>query len=193
MTEFARLSQREWGNAPKAEPQDLQPQGGQAALPRQTVSCQVGAKPQGGRPEGGSRAAARILGSPSRNPPRADHRHWPDAVKAKAVISRMTAILRRFSIPPKHRRWRAEILTLERRAERAPVSACDLDLRRSEIWTTSPRARWRSGIKERTPNDCWDVIDVGERAAVILRDEMQAERREAVSKELWSGDARNTR
>lgn len=175
ITEFARLSQ-EKADVGKAEPLAVQPQGEQVATAPSDVSRQVGAKPQGGRPEGGSRAAARDLGLTEQEVRRARTiATLPDVVKAKAVDlgldGNQSALLRAAKAPTPQ----AQISTLERRAERAPVTLAPRPqaLRNLENIAAGDLARW---IKETTPNDRLHVIDVLERAAAILRDELQAGR-----------------
>ena len=69
----------------------------------------------------------------------------------------------------------AKISTLEQRAARttAPLAPRPPALRNLENIGAGDLARW---IKETTPNDRLHVIDVLERAAAILRDELQAGR-----------------
>ena len=68
----------------------------------------------------------------------------------------------------------AQISTLERRAERAARACAQAPgAPQSGNIAAGDLARW---IKETTPNDRLHVIDVLERAAAILRDELQAGR-----------------
>jgi ParB family transcriptional regulator, chromosome partitioning protein len=167
IAEFARLSQ-EKADVAKAE------QGTQASGVR--ISAQVGQKIPRGRPEGGDSFAARDLGITRQEVQRSKViATLPDEVKAKAtdlgLDLNQSALLAAAKAPTPQ----AQISTLERRAERSPVpiSPRPSPLRNLENLEAGNFARW---VKETTPNDRPRVIDMLERAAAILRDEMQAER-----------------
>jgi ParB family transcriptional regulator, chromosome partitioning protein len=98
----------------------------------------------------------------------------PDDVKARArslgIDVNQSALIAAAKAPTKE----AQITTLEQRAVRtvAPIVSRPPSLRNLENIAAGELAKW---IKETTPNDRLHVIDVLERAAAILRDEMNAE------------------
>jgi ParB family chromosome partitioning protein len=98
----------------------------------------------------------------------------PDDVKARArslgLDGNQSALIAVAKAPTKE----AQITTLEQRAVRtvAPIVSRPPSLRNLENIAAGELAKW---IKETTPNDRLHVIDVLERAAAILRDEMNAE------------------
>ena len=173
IAEFARLAQ-EKADAAKIKLHAAHSQGEQIATAPSEVSRQVGAKPQGGRPESGSRAAARDLGLTEQEVRRSRTiAALSDMAKAKAVdlgLDRnQSALLDAAKAPTRE----AQISTLEQRAVHtvAPIAPRPSPLRNLENLEAGNFARW---IKETTPNDRLCVIDMLERAAAILRDEMQA-------------------
>jgi ParB-like chromosome segregation protein Spo0J len=180
VTEFARLSQEKADAAEAAEGAQAQgeqgPRAGQvspSAVPSDKLR-QVGAKPQGGRPEGGNRAAARDLGLTEQEVRRARTiATLPDEVKAKAVdlgLDRnQSALLDTAKAPTRE----AQISTLERRAERAPVPLATRpsSLRNLKNIAAGELARW---VKETTPNDRTHVIRVLRDCADFLEAELGA-------------------
>ena len=150
------------------------------------VSRQVAAKPTGGRPEGGVRAAARELGIEEREARRAVKiAALSDEVKQAAVDhgldDNQSALLEAAKQPSAE----AQVAALRQRAETKTGTPChDVanppDLPPSREPVRPPRnlvgisggelARW---IKITTPNDRPHVIRVLEMAAGILRDELE--------------------
>ena len=180
ITEFARLSER-MRTSPRPSPRLCSLRGSRSPPPRQRFRAKLAQNPgrsaRGRQPSCGEGSWAHRAGSP----PGATIAALPDAVKAKAVYlgldRNQSALLDTAKAPT----METQISTLERRAERAPVPLATRPqaLRNLENISAGTLALW---IKETTPNDRLHVIDVLERAAAILRDEMQAERREAASK-----------
>jgi hypothetical protein len=154
----------------------VQPRAGKvspSAVPSDKLR-QVGAKPQGGRPESGNRAAARDLGLTEQEVRRPRTiATLPDEVKAKAVdlgLDRnQSALLDTAKAPTRE----AQIATLERRAERAPVPLATRpsSLRNLENIAAGELARW---VKETTPNDRTRVIRVLRDCADFLEAELGA-------------------
>jgi ParB family transcriptional regulator, chromosome partitioning protein len=165
VAEFARLSQ-EKADAAKAE------QGAQTSGER--ISAQAGQKVPRGRPEAGDSFAARDLGI-TRQEVQRSHAiaALPEAVKAKAadpgLDRNQSALLDAAKAPTPQ----AQISTLERRAERAPVPLVPRPqaLRNLENIAAGELARW---VKQTTPNDRTHVIRVLRECAAILEDELAA-------------------
>ena len=140
------------------------------------VSRQVGEKPQGGRPEGGNRAAARDLGLTEQEVRRARTiAAMPEVVKAKAAYLGLDRNQSALLDAAKAKTMVAQISTLEQRAVRtvAPITPRPSPLRSLENIAAGHLARW---VKETTPNDRPRVIDILRRCADILEDETKAER-----------------
>jgi ParB/RepB/Spo0J family partition protein len=174
VAEWVKLSEER--AAAKAEPRSAQVAQKMPRAEQAGVSAQVAPKPQGGRPEGGDRMAARDLGLSRDEVRRArTNAALPSVVKDRArslgVDGNQSALLDAAKAPTKE----AQISALEQRAVRtvAPLAPRPSPLRNLENLAAGNFARW---VKETTPNDRPRVIDMLERAAAILRDEMQAER-----------------
>jgi ParB family chromosome partitioning protein len=166
IAEFARLSQ-EKADAAKAE------HGAQASGER--ISAQVEQKIPRGRPEGGDSFAARDLGITRQEVQRSKAiATLPDEVKAKAADLGLDRNQSALLAAAKAQTPQAQISTLERRAERSPVPIAPRpsSLRNLENIAAGELARW---VKETTPRDRLHAIDVMERAAAILKAELQAE------------------
>jgi ParB family chromosome partitioning protein len=163
VAEFVRLSVK----VRKAEPGQVDVQ------PTSEKPVQV-AQVYGGRGNtGGISASARKLGVPRQEIVRARTiAALPSVVKERArslgVDGNQSALLD----AAKAQTMAAQISALEHRAV-APPSPRPSPLRNLENLEAGNFARW---VKETTPNDRLRVIDMLGRAAVILRDEMQAER-----------------
>jgi hypothetical protein len=124
---------------------------------------------------GGVRAAARELGIDRDEARRARTiAALPEVVKAKAADLGLDGNQSALLQAAKESTPQAQISTLERRAERSPISIVPRPqaLRNLENIAAGELARW---IKETTPNDRLRVIDVLERAAAILKAELQAD------------------
>jgi ParB/RepB/Spo0J family partition protein len=172
VTEFARLS-KEKADASMDEPLTAKSQGEQIATAPSKVPRQLGSKPQGGRPEGGNRAAARDLGLTEQEVRRSRTiAALSDMAKAKAVDLGLDRNQSALLDAAKAKTMVTQISALEQRAV-APLAPRPSPLRNLENLEAGNFARW---VKETTPNDRLRVIDMLERAAAILRDEMQAER-----------------
>ena len=145
---------------------------------------QVGAA--GGRGnEGGNRATARDLGVPEQTVRRAAQVDSitpaaKEAVREAGLDRNQSALLRVASYADEDQveavkeivREKSEKALAPRAVTQLPTRRPD-PLRNMENLGAGDLARW---IKETTPNDRLHVIDVLERAAAILRDEMNAER-----------------
>jgi len=168
VTEFARLSQEKADAA-----QAAQSPGEQIANAPSEVPRQLGAKPKGGRPEGGNRAAARELALTEQEVRRSRTiAGLSDMAKAKAAdlgLDRNQSALLAAARAPTNE---TQVSKLEHRASRpaTPSAPRPSPLRNLENIGAGELARW---IKETTPNDRLHVIDVLERAAAILKAELQ--------------------
>jgi ParB family chromosome partitioning protein len=153
----------------------------QAAASDPKKARQVGAV--GGRGnEGGNRATARELGVPEQTVRRAAQVDSitpaaKEAVRDAGLDHNQSALLKVASYADEDQveavkeiaREKAEKAAAPRTA--ATIAPRPLPLRNLENIAAGALARW---VKETTPNDRLHVIDVLERAAAILRDELQA-------------------
>jgi hypothetical protein len=135
------------------------------------VLVQLAPKPEGGRPEGGARLAARDLGLSREEIRRAQTiaalpEETKDAARELGYDDNQSALLAAAKAPTPER----QISVLQEIAQRGSVIPVPTrPLRNLEGISGGELARW---IKITTPNDRSHVVRVLEQAAAILRDEM---------------------
>jgi hypothetical protein len=135
------------------------------------VLVQLAPKPEGGRPEGGARLAARDLGLSREEIRRAQTiaalpEETKEAARELGYDDNQSALLAAAKAPTPER----QISVLQEIAQRGSVIPVPTrPLRNLEGISGGELARW---IKITTPNDRSHVVRVLEQAAAILRDEM---------------------
>jgi ParB/RepB/Spo0J family partition protein len=182
IAEYARLTKEKL----EGRTEDLVKLNGKMPSAEQTgISAQVDQKMPRGRPEGGESLAARKLGmdrSEVRRATRVDSiiPAAKEAAREAGIDHKQSALLKVASYVDEDQveavasiaRERAEKTPAPRAATPLQIQPRPVPLRNLENIGAGELARW---IKETTPNNRLHVIDVLERAAAILREEMQAE------------------